>query len=79
MMLSVQHYVRVSVDEAAKMILKLGRNTQLAKIIQPAYRIVPVLPEAKMASRFSRMASRSRSAPEVFNVIADTLEWIMHN
>ena len=35
-----------SVDDAADIILKLGRNTQLAKLyIKSAYRIVPVHPE----------------------------------
>ena len=77
-----------SVDEAADIILKLGRNTQLAKMdIKSAYRIVPVHPEDRWLLGMAWMGKiyidtvlpfGLRSAPKVFNAIADALEWIMH-
>ena len=50
MMVSAQHYIcslsYASVDNTADIILKLGRNTQLAKMdIKSAYRIMLVHPK----------------------------------
>lgn len=77
-----------SVDDAADIILQLGTNTLLAKLdIKSAYRIVPVHPEDRWLLGMMWMHKvyidmvlpfGLRSAPKVFNAIADALEWIMH-
>ena len=77
-----------SVDDAADTILKLDRGTKLAKLdIQAAYRIVPVHPGDRwlLGMRWKEQVYIDtvlpfglRSAPKVFNAIADALEWIMH-
>ena len=77
-----------SIDKAADIVLRLGRNTQLAKLdIRSAYRIVPVHPEDRWLLGMSWRGKvyintvlpfGQRSAPKVFNTIADALEWIMN-
>ena len=76
-----------SVDDAADTIIQLGRDTYLAKLdIKSAYRMVPVHPEDRwlLGMRWKDevyidmvLPFGLRSAPKVFNAIADALEWIM--
>ena len=75
------------VDEVASAILELGQGTQLAKLdIQSAYHIIPVHPADRwlLGMEWSGMVYIDtvlpfglRSAPKVFNAVADALEWIM--
>ena len=76
-----------SVDNTANTIIQLGRDTRLAKLdIKSAYRIVPAYPEDRwlLGMRWKNevyidtvLSFGLRSAPKVFNAIADALEWIM--
>ena len=75
-----------SVDDAAAEILAMGRGTLLAKLdIKNAYRIVPVHPEDRplLGTKWQDkifidavLPFGLRSAPKIFNAIADALEWI---
>ena len=77
-------YTRV--DQVAEKVSELGVGTQLAKIdVQSAYRIVPVHPDDHLVlgmrwrDRLYVDASLPfglRSAPKLFDAIADALEWI---
>ena len=77
-------YTRV--EQVAEKVFKLGPGAQLAKIdVKSAYRIVPVHPDDRpllgmlWQNRLYIDASLPfglRSAPKLFNAIADTLEWI---
>ena len=80
----------VSVETAAQAVLKLGRGALLAKVdIRNAYRIVPVHPDDRWLLGMSWkgcvfvdtvLPFGLRSAPKVFNGVADALEWIVrHN
>ena len=81
----------VSVDDAAAHIWKSGPGTQLAKLdISEAYRIVPVHPQDRflLGMQWDRscyvdccLPFGLRSAPKLFNAVADALEWIIccHN
>ena len=73
-----------SVDEAANRILQLGRGTLMAKLdIQSAYRIIPVHPDDRwlLGMRWKNsilyidlvLPFGLRSAPKVFNALADAL------
>ena len=76
-----------SVDDAADTIIQLGRDTCLAKLdIKSTYRMVSVHPEDRwlLGMRWKDevyidmvLPFGLRSAPKVFNAIADALEWIM--
>ena len=79
----------VSVDDLAEIIRKVGHKALLAKLdIRSAYRIVPVHPEDR---QFLGMQWKGklfidtalpfglRSAPKLFNALADALEWIMRS
>ena len=76
-------------DNAADMILQLGRGTCLANVdIQSAYWIVPIHPTDRWLlgvmwkdKVYTDMALPFElwSAPNVFNTIADALEWILHS
>ena len=76
-----------SFDEAANAIVELGRGTLLAKLdIHAAYRIIPVHPDDRwlLGMEWSGkiyidtvLPFGLRSAPKVFNAVADALEWIM--
>ena len=78
-------YMRV--DDVADAILKIGQGAEMAKIdIQSAYRIVPVHPGDRwllgmmwQGKLYVDMALPFglRSAPKIFSVIADGLEWIL--
>ena len=75
-----------SVDDAAAEISAMGRDTLLAKLdIKNAYRIVPVHPEDRplLGTKWQDkifidavLPFGLRSAPKIFNAIADALEWI---
>ena len=77
------------VDDAIRLITRLGRGALMAKIdIKHAYRIVPVHPDDYyllcMKWRDHYFVDRSlpfglRSAPYIFNSLADLFEWILIN
>ena len=77
----------VSVDDAVKVILALGKGTELAKFdIQSAYRIVPVHPTDRCLLGMiwngqlyvdTALPFGLRSAPKIFTAVADALQFIM--
>ena len=77
----------VSVESAAQIVLQLGRGTLLAKMdIRDAYRNIPVHPEDRWLLGMSWRGGvfvdtvlpfGLRSAPKVFNAVADAMEWIV--
>lgn len=79
----------ISVDEAIKQIITLGRGTLLAKIdIKSAFRLIPVHPADRhlLAMEWKGdvyidtcLPFGLRSAPKLFNVLADLLEWILRH
>ena len=79
------HYA--SVDDAMAIIQRLGRNTRLIKLdIKDAYRIVPVHPAdyALLGITWKNkiyvdraLPFGLRSAPKVFNALADLITWIL--
>ena len=78
-------YVRV--DDIVPVIQKLAQGTLLAKLdVQAAYRTVPVHPDDRhllgMVWKGSIYVDTTlpfglRSAPKIFNSVADALEWVM--
>ena len=76
-----------SVDEAARIIARLGRGAILAKLdIQRAYRNVPVHPEDRPLLGMewegqvfvdAVLPFGLRSAPKIFNSLADALAWVL--
>ena len=79
----------LKLDQVSGTVMKLGRGSMLTKVdIQSAYRVIPVHPQDSIllgmkwqgnvyvdaALRFGQ-----RSAPKIFNAVADGLEWIVHN
>ena len=76
-----------SVDNTARIIMGLGRDTQLAKIdIAHAYRNVPVHPADRYLLGMqwkgkiyidTALPFGLRSAPKIFCALSDTLEWIL--
>ena len=77
----------VSVDNLSETIVKLGRESQLAKMdIKSTYRVIPVYPEDRLllgleweGKVFVEMVLPFglRSAPKIFNAVADALQWVM--
>ena len=77
-------YTRV--EQVARAVLELGPGTQLAKIdIKSAYRIIPVHPDDRPLLGMlwedqlyvdAALPFGLRSAPKLFNAVADALEWI---
>ena len=75
----------VTVEDAARVVAKLGRQTQLAKVdIKSAYRIIPVHPEDRLLLGMqwenqlfidAALPFGLRSAPKIFSVVADMIEW----
>ena len=75
----------VTVEDAAKIITRLGRHTQLAKVyIKSAYRIIPIHPEDRLLMGMqwenklyidAALPFGLRSAPRIFSAVADVLEW----
>ena len=76
----------MKVDELVQRVLHLGQGCQLAKIdIESAFRNVPVHPHDRHLLGISWNGERYidtalpfglRSAPKIFNALADALEWI---
>ena len=77
----------VSVDDVASCAVGLGRGALLAKIdIESAYRLVPVHPDDRylLGIRWKgkivvdgMLPFGLRSAPKIFTMVADTLEWVI--
>ena len=76
----------ISVEMAAQSILKLGRGAEMAKVdIRNAYRNIPVHPDDRWLLGVlwrggvfidAALPFGLRSAPKIFNAVADALEWI---
>ena len=76
----------VMVDEAAQAVLELGQGAQLAKVdVCSAYRTIPVHTEDQWLLGMAwdgalyvdtTLPFGLRSAPKLFNAVADTIEWI---
>ena len=75
----------VLVDEAMREVLVLGQWTQLAKFdIESAYRLIPVHADDRPLLGMRREKTNIdlalpfglRSAPKVFNAVADAMQWI---
>ncbi len=74
-----------SIDKIAAAALALGRGTLLAKIdIKAAYRLIPVHPSDRPLLGIkwngyiyidTKLPFGLRSAPKIFNAVADALEW----
>ena len=77
----------ISVDEIAKRVVQLGRETRMAKMdIKSAYRLVPVHPQDRLllGMRWNKrifvdnmLPFGLRSAPKIFTAIADAFEWVI--
>ena len=77
----------VKVDETAQGVLELGQGAQLAKVdVRSAYRIIPVHAEYRWLLGMAwdgalyvdtTLPFGLRSAPKLFNAVADTIEWII--
>jgi hypothetical protein len=77
-----------SVDDAVYIISQLGRGTELVKIdLSSAYRMVPVHPDDQpllgIYWQGDTYIDRAlpfglRSAPKIFNAVADFLAWVLH-
>ena len=75
----------ITVDDAVRAIVSTGEGAMLAKVdIKSAYRIIPVHPEDRplLGMRWrealyvdSALPFGLRSAPKLFNSVADALEW----
>ena len=73
-----------TVEEVAALIVKLGRGALLAKVdIEAAYRLIPVHPDDRwlLAVRWGDSVYVDpmllRSAPKIFNAVADALIWCL--
>ena len=77
----------ITIDSAISNILELGRGTLLAKIdIKHAFRLLPVHPADRylLAMRWKNqifvdtcLPFGLRSAPKLFNILADLLSWVL--
>ena len=77
-----------TVDQVAKVILQLGRHALLAKVdIESAYRLILVHPQDCLLQAVEwrgqlfvdpMLLFGLRSAPKIFNAVADALEWYLH-
>ena len=75
-------------DEVASLVSELGKGALLAKVdIHAAYRLIPVHPQDRLllAMRWEgqiyidpMLPFGLRSAPKVFNAVADALNWHLH-
>lgn len=76
----------ITVDQAMKAIIARGPGAQMAKFdIESAYRLIPVHPEDRplLGMRWrdrlyidAALPFGLRSAPKIFNAVADALQWI---
>ena len=79
----------ISVDDAARAILKKGPGALMAKVdIKSAFRIVPIHPEdrwllgMKWGGKLfidTVLPFGLRSAPKLFNTLADAIEWVVRH
>ena len=79
----------MSVDTVADIVVRLGRGALLAKIdIEVAYRLIPVHPHDRVLQAVQwegkiyadpMLPFGLRSAPKIFNAVADALEWVLHH
>ena len=77
----------MTVDDVAKVVFDLGKGTLLGKEdIESAYRLVPVHPQDRVLQAVKwggkvyvdpMLPFGLRSAPKVFNAVADALNWIL--
>lgn len=77
-----------TVDDVADVVVKLGRGALLSKVdIESAYRLIPVHPQDRplQAMRWNNqiyvdpmLPFGLRSAPKIFNAVADALNWYLH-
>ena len=77
----------VSINTIVDQVLALGRGTKMAKMdVNSAYRLVPVHPADCPLLRMrwrnclfvnKMLLFRLRSAPKIFNAVADALEWVI--
>jgi hypothetical protein len=77
-----------TVDEVADLVAVLGRGALLAKIdIEAAYRLIPVHPHDRLLLAMQwedqlyvdpMLPFGLRSAPKIFNAVADALAWHLH-
>ena len=77
-----------SVDEVAQVAASYGQGALLAKVdIEAAYRLIPIHPQDRPLLAMSWEGSLYidpmlpfglRSAPKIFNAVADALNWCLH-
>ena len=77
-----------SIDNAVSIIMSLGQHTELVKLdLSNAYRIVPIHPDDQplLAVNWNgdtfmdrALPFGLRSAPKIFNAVADLLTWVLH-
>ena len=75
----------ITVDQVAKQAIALGEGSLIAKIdIKSAYRLIPVAPKDRLYLGMNwegkvyidgMLLFGLRSAPKIFNAVADALEW----
>ena len=78
----------ISVDQVADIAIQYGRGALLAKVdIELAYRLIPVRPQDCPLQAVvwdsqifidSMLPFGLRSVPKIFNAMADTLNWYLH-
>ena len=78
----------ITVEQVAAKALSLGKGALVAKIdIKSAYRLVPVHPDDRKCLGMhwdgkiyidSKLPFGLRSAPKIFNAVADAVEWCVH-
>lgn len=78
----------ISVHDVANAAVRLGKGSLIAKIdIKSAYRLVPVCPQDRkwLGVKWRdhvyidcKLPFGLRSAPKIFNALADALEWVAH-
>ena len=77
----------ITVDKVAEIAVRLGKGSLLAKIdIESAYRLIPVHPQDRPLQAVEwngeiyvdpMLPFGLRSAPKIFNAVADALEWYL--
>ena len=75
------------VDDVVERLVQLGQRAEMAKVdIQSAYRIIPVHPQDRYLLGMqwkgqyyidSALPFGLRSAPKIFNALADAVQWVM--
>ena len=77
----------ITVDQVARIVQDMGRGALLAKIdIESAYRLIPVHPDDRTLQAMQweneiyvdpMLPFGLRSAPKIFNAVADAFQWIL--